>query len=278
MTPRELIRITSESFRKAGIPDPENDAALLLFYLTGIPALNLRLDSDTELNPSVISGFQILAEKRIRRVPLQYLVGETVFCRRTFRVDSRVLIPRPETELLCEWALELLSDLPSPRVLDLCCGSGCIGLTLKAEHPDAHVTLSDLSAEALQVAAENASGLSLDVTLCRSDLLDGLSASSFDLIVSNPPYIPSAECIFLQPEVLQEPLMALDGGPDGCDLYRRIIRDAGSCLVHGGKLLLEAGIHEASVVSSMLSDHGFTGIEVRRDYAGIERMILGILP
>lgn len=278
MTPRELIRYTSESFRDAGIPDPENDAALLLAHLTGRSALELRLDSLTETESSVISAYRELAGKRLNRIPLQYLIGEAPFFRRLFKVDPRVLIPRPETELLCEWALEILEDVPAPRILDLCCGSGCIGLTLKAERPDASVTLSDLSRDALNVSAVNAVRLSADVVIRQSDLLEDLRGSLFDLLISNPPYIPSGDCASLQPEVMKEPLIALDGGPDGCDLYRRIIKDACSVLIPGGRLLMELGIHESGTIASLLAEHGFTGIEIRRDYAGIDRMVLAVLP
>ena len=278
MTPRELIRLTAAIFRTGDIPDPENDAALLLSSLTGIPALNLRLDTDTELQPDVLSAYRDLSEKRLRRFPLQYLLGNVTFCSRPFRVDQRVLIPRPETELLCQWALEILRDTPSPRILDLCCGSGCIGLTLKAERPDASVTLSDLSADALDMAAENAARLSLEVTLKQSDLFRSLENVSYDLIVSNPPYIPSADCDLLQPEVRYEPRLALDGGADGCSLYRRIIDSSAAFLSRGGVLLMELGFSEAAPVSQLLSEHGFKEIQVRKDYAGIDRMIRAVRP
>lgn len=278
MTPRELIRNTANRFLSAGIPDPENDAALLLSYLTGRLALELRLDSDSETDSALFSAYQDLAEKRMNRIPLQYLIGEAPFYRRYYKVDSRVLIPRPETELLCEWALDILKGFSNPRVLDLCCGSGCIGLTIKAERPDAVVTLSDISSDALNVSAVNACRLSLDVFICQSDLFSAFNGSFFDMIISNPPYIPSDDCRRLQPEVMNEPRLALDGGPDGCDLYRRIISSAGSVLSSGGKLLMELGINESVPISLLLSEYGFTGIEVRKDYAGIDRMILAVLP
>ena len=277
MTPRDLIRHTAELFRTGGVPDPENDAALLLSYLTGRPALELRLDTDHHCDSHILSVYHDLSEKRLKRIPLQYLMGEAPFFRRMFKVDSRVLIPRPETELLCEWALDILKDISTPRVLDLCCGSGCIGLTIKAERPDSLVTLSDLSEDALNVSAVNAGLLSLDVLIRQSDLLSSLSDSVFDLIVTNPPYIPSSECSQLQSEVLYEPRLALDGGPDGCDFYRLIINSADTVLAPGGRLLMEAGVGEADILSSLLSGHGFSNIEVRRDYSGIERMILAVL-
>ena len=278
MNCRELIRSASERFRLGGIPDPENDAALLLAHLTGRPALELRLDTDTLPDRKTVASFRDLAEKRLNRVPLQYLLGEAPFYRRLFKVDSRVLIPRPETELLCEWALDVLKDKPSPHVLDLCCGSGCIGLTIKSERPDASVTLSDVSPDALNVTAVNAVRLSLDVSVRQSDLLDQLSGASFDLVVSNPPYIPSSECARLQPEVLFEPLLALDGGRDGCCLCRRIIRTAGTVLVPGGILMMECGIGESASLADELSALGYLNIEIREDYAGIPRMILAVMP
>ena len=278
MTCRELIRRASESFCAAGIPDPVNDAALLLSHLTGRPPLALRLDEETVLDPSVIDSFKSLAEQRLSRIPLQYLLGEAPFYGRMFRVDSRVLIPRPETELLCEWALELLKDHSSPRILDLCCGSGCIGITLKAELPSASVTLSDISPDALDLAAENASLLGADVALCRSDLLEAFSGTSFDLIISNPPYIPSTDCDTLQEEVLREPRLALDGGKDGLSVYRRIVREAFPRLSPGGFLLMELGIGEDEAVSALLSDYGYESIQIREDLSGIRRMILSTHP
>ena len=278
MNPRSLLLDTARLFRKNGILDPETDAALLLSSLTGLAPLSLRLNSDMALDGAVLTKYQALVARRLQRVPVQYILGETYFCGRRFQVDSRVLIPRPETELLCEWALDLLRNASSPRILDLCCGSGCIGLTLKAERPDAAVTLSDISSDALAVASINAQALSLDVALCQRDLLDHFTESSMDLIISNPPYIPSEECSMLQPEVLKEPLLALDGGTDGCDLYRRIIHSARSVLSPGGLLLMETGIHESFRLSSLLLAEGYAYVETRKDYGRIDRMILAVNP
>lgn len=278
MNPRDLIRHTAVRFRAAGIPDPENDASLLLSHLTGVHPLALRMDEDSEPDPEVIRAFVKLVDFRIKRIPLQYILGEAPFYRRSFLVDSRVLVPRPETELLCEWAISVLSGIPAPRILDLCCGSGCIGLTLKAEIPDAFVTLSDISSDALTVASANASRLSLDAEIRQGDLLDGFENCCFDLIISNPPYIPSEAFVTLQPEVGYEPALALHGGPDGCDLYRRIIKTAGPILKPGGILLMEFGINEAPVLVPLLQAQDFTDIQIRQDYAGIDRMILAVHP
>ena len=275
MTPCELIRQTAARFRFVRIPDPENDSALLLAHLTGGTPLTLRLDTDTILEPALLLRYEHLVQQRLSRIPLQYIVGEAPFCGRLFTVDPRVLIPRPETELLCCWAQEILKEIPCPRILDLCCGSGCLGLSLKAARPDAAVTLSDLSADALAVAGVNSRRFSLDVDLHQGDLLEGFPSSAFDLIVCNPPYIPSADCESLQAEVLFEPRMALDGGADGLDFYRRLITSAADILVPGGALLLELGIHESDAISDLLSASDYCNIQLRKDLSGIDRMILG---
>ena len=278
MTPRELIRRTAARFRDAGIPDPETDSAVLLSSLCGIPPLNLRLDEDTQLEPGLLSRMESLVSRRLERCPLQYLLGETFFCGRRFRTDPRALIPRPETELLCEWAVSELPRFSAPRVLDLCCGSGCIGLTLKAEIPEADVTLSDLSADALSLARENALLVAPEVSFCQGDLLDPFQDNSFDMIVCNPPYIPAADCETIQPEVRFEPRTALLGGEDGLLFYRRLIPAAYRVLSPGGLLLLELGIGEAEAVREMLSLSGYSRMEIRQDYAQIDRMILGSKP
>ena len=278
MNPRSLLLDTAARFRAAGIPDPETDSALLLSFLTGQAPLSLRLDSDTDLSAEILESFSEMAERRLAREPLQYITGEAPFFGRVFQVDSRVLIPRPETEELCAWALETLPVSDSCRVLDLCCGSGCIGLTLAAERPSLQVTLSDCSRDALDVAAANAARYSLQVSLRCGDLAEGLPPASFDCVVSNPPYIPSAECGVLQPEVLREPSLALDGGADGMDFYRRISDECVRILRPDGILLLELGYGESDAVSSLLAAAGFTGITVRKDFSGIARMMLAVSP
>lgn len=278
MTPCILIRNTAKRFRDAGIPDPENDSSLLLSFLCGKPPLALRLDTDTELCPETVDTYLSLANRRMKREPLQYIVGEAPFLGRSFQVDSRVLIPRPETEELCRWALDTLPENSPFSLLDLCCGSGCIGLTVAAERPFAAVTLADISAEALAAASCNASRFHLRVAMHQGDLTEGLKNQSFDCIVSNPPYIPSEDCSLLQPEVLLEPRIALDGGTDGLAFYRRIAVEAARVLKDQGLLFLEVGYGESEDVSSLLSSAGFSGITVRNDFSGIPRMLMAVLP
>ena len=275
MTPRQLILETAALFREKGIPDPAHDSALLLSSVLGRPALDLRLDEDTSLSREELAAFSALADHRLRREPLQYILEEAFFFGRPFRVDPRVLIPRPETELLCEWALESAAPEASLRVLDLCCGSGCIGITLRLERPLARVTLADLSPDALAVARQNAAALDADVRFACGDLFEPLTGQSFDLILSNPPYIPAAECASLQDEVLREPRIALDGGEDGLLFYRRIIAGAPAFLSPGGWLYLELGLGEDQAVRQLMEEHSFTEIGIRKDYSGIARMIRG---
>ena len=275
MTPRNLIRDAAESFRGAGVPDPEFDSGQLLSRVCGRPPLSLLLDTDTALDNSVIDRFRVLCDRRIRREPLQYILEDAPFCGRLFHVDPRVLIPRPETELLCEWATEIISGCGKPDALDLCCGSGCLGISLKLNYPPASVWLSDISADALDVAKQNSLCLGADVCFFRSDLFSSLPPRVFDLIVSNPPYIPSGECKVLQPEVSAEPITALDGGADGLDYYRRICRESPRYLRPGGWLLMELGDGECTAVKDLLSLNGFSDITIRSDYQSIDRMIGG---
>lgn len=277
MTPRALLLASTRRLRDAGVPNPETDAALLLSGLTGRDPLALRTDMDSELLPSLVSTYEELLERREKREPLQYIQGSVSFCGLDFHTDSRALIPRPETALLVYWALEVLSSgalTPSPRILDLCCGSGCIGLALKKMYPASHVTLSDLSGPALELARSNALSLGVEASFLQGDLFAPASGQSFDLIISNPPYIPSRECPELQSEVLFEPVSALDGGADGLDFYRRLAVETPSFLSSGGCLMLEAGIHEAGVIKDLLFSGGAVNVEIRKDLSNVDRMLL----
>ena len=277
MTPRMLIAEWTDIFRRSGIPDPETDASVLLSSVTQRPPLNLRLDSDSVLDDISLERFRTLADRRLSREPLQYILNETFFCGLSFYVDSRVLIPRPETELLCEWAESILAWYESPVLLDLCCGSGCLGITLKRRRPDASVFCSDISQDAIHVAEMNAARLHADVHFLKGDLFAPVGQRRFHLIVSNPPYIPGTACLSLQPEVMCEPASALNGGPDGLNFYRRICREASGHLLTGGTLLMELGDDESGDVRDMMHDAGFTDVEIRSDYQSLPRMISGMM-
>lgn len=272
MTPRELIRQTAAAFRAAGIPDPEVDAALLLSHVTAEAPLLLRTDDWTALPQDALSAFDTLAKRRLTREPLQYILGSQSFLGHDFFVDDRVLIPRPETELLAERAIALLRD-SRRTALDLCCGSGCIAVSMALAVPDAQVHACDLSEGALAVTRRNAEALGARVTLHRGDLLGAVDGLTFDLIVSNPPYIPTEDCGALQEEVLLEPRLALDGGPDGLHFYRRIAQDAPARLNAGGTLLMEVGCGQAEAVGSLLEAAGFHDVRAHEDYQHILRMM-----
>ena len=276
MNPRSLILEMTRRFRAAGIPDPEFDSAALLASLCGRNPLSLRLDMETEIDQETEGRYRSLCARRIRREPLQYITGESRFCGYSFAVTPSVLIPRPETELLCEWAVEKIPVDASPRILDLCCGSGCIGITLKLRIPSSAVYMSDLSSAAADVARRNAERLSADVSVGTGDLFENIRDRNFDLIISNPPYIPENECSLLQEEVKKEPLTALDGGNDGLDFYRRICREAPDYLRRGGILMFELGDGQHSAVGKMMEESGFQSVEIRKDFRQISRMISGI--
>lgn len=272
MTPQALIRETTALFQQAGIPDPAWDSALLLAHLTGRPALNLRMDTDTQLDEATLTRYKELRQRRLQRQPLQYLMGVQSFLGRDFQVDERVLIPRPETELLAERAIAWLRQRERSTALDLCCGSGCIGISMVLDVPAAQVHAADLSADALAVTGVNAERLGARLTLHQGNLFQAVEGLQFDLIISNPPYIPTAECRGLQPEVMREPGMALDGGADGYDFYRRIAQDAPAHLLPGGIVLLEVGWNQASTVAALMEAKGFH-VDVHKDLQGIDRMV-----
>lgn len=271
MNPRALLKATASAFRNAGIPDPEVDTALLLSHVTGQPPLSLRLDMTTVLSADVLTRFDALVSRRLTRQPLQYLLHTQPFLGRDFYVDERVLIPRPETELLAERAIAALREHPHPVALDLCCGSGALAVSMALEVPGAQVHAADLSPDALAVTAKNAELLGASVTLHQGDLFSAVPETAFDVIVSNPPYIPSADCLTLQEEVRREPMMALDGGTDGLNFYRRIASDAPKFLRPSGVLLLEVGFDQAEAVMALLAD--FADVQAHEDYQHIPRMI-----
>ncbi len=273
LTVLDAIRLGEETLRE--VPDPKPDTLALLENVTGREPMALRLAPKDALTPEQEERFRSLLLLRASREPLQYLLGTQCFFGRAFKVDPRVLIPRQETETLCELALERMKPYHAPRVLDLCAGSGAIAVTLKLERPEAAVTACDVSAEALAVARENAHANGADVRFLSGDLLAPVSGERFDVIACNPPYVESGLLPGLQPEVLREPRAALDGGPDGLVFYRRLAADAPACLCENGSLLLEAGDGQAARVKALLSDTGaFADIGVRRDLYGLERFVV----
>lgn len=268
----EACRAAAAQLRTAGVPDPAWDSGQLMSRVTGLAPLMARL-SERELTAEEAAAFDALVQRRLQREPLQYILGTQDFCGRSFAVDGRVLIPRPETELLAERAVRALQDFgPGAHVLDLCCGSGCLGITLTLEVPSAQVDMADLSEDALAVTRKNADRLGAQVSLHQGDLWDAVDARQYQLIVSNPPYIPDEDCLALQAEVMREPPMALKGGMDGLDFYRRIAAGLRKHLLPGGVLLLEVGFDQAERVAELLRAAGCE-TACHEDYQHILRMV-----
>ena len=275
MTIREAITQAASLLENAQIPDPRIDAEIILSHVTGLDRLNMLISGAKELTAEQEQRFSSLLLSRTKREPLQYLLGEQFFYGLRFQVDSRVLIPRQETEELCEWGISHLRSLKKENLtaLDLCTGSGAIAVTLKHECPQVAVTASDLSTDALSLATQNAQANHADVRFLQGDLWEAVKGMTFDLILSNPPYIPTADCDTLQAEVMREPRMALDGGTDGLDFYRRIADEAVAHLNPGGLIAVELGIGEAEDVARLFENAGLTDAVIRKDLYGVARMV-----
>jgi release factor glutamine methyltransferase len=274
MTIQQALTDATCQLTKAQVPDPAQDALLMLAHILKKNPLSVRLDGARELSPEDSARYRALLLHRAQRQPLQYLLGEQWFYGLPYFVDERVLIPRQETESLCELGIGFLAALPSPRALDLCTGSGAIAVTLKHNCPHAQVWAADLSPDALAVARRNAARHGAAVTFYEGDLFAPLAGMTFDLILSNPPYIESGDCASLQEEVRREPLMALDGGMDGLDFYRRIAHAAHLHLAPGGMLAMEIGCTQAEAVAALLAGaNAYRDIAVVRDLYGMERIV-----
>lgn len=251
----------------------EADARYLITEALGIRYQDLLLRGENEISAEKASEIDDFIRRALTGEPLQYIFGSAEFMGYRFSVKPGILIPRPETELLVTETAKRLSG--SEDVLDLCCGSGCIGISLQLMMPCLHVTSSDISETAVAVTRENAEALGGCVKVIRSDLFGNIGGT-FDCIVSNPPYIEREEIGNLESRVKDfEPHSALDGGQDGLYFYRRIITEAPHYLRDGGLLLFEIGYLQGEVVASMMSENGFPEPEIHRDYSGRNRMVIG---
>ncbi|CAN5415160.1 peptide chain release factor N(5)-glutamine methyltransferase [soil metagenome] len=273
-----ILRWATDDFRARNIESPRLDAEVLLAHALRATRTQLIIELMRELTPTELGAFRELVKRRRQREPVAYLLGTREFYGRSFRVDARVLVPRPDTETLVEVALGRTVHVSlSARVLDLCTGSGCVAITLARERPTTRVVATDASAAVLVVACENSLRLgAYSVAFVRGDLYADV-ASRFDIITANPPYIASAEIAGLPPDVAKfEPRVALDGGTDGLDFYRRITAGAPSRLVRGGALAVEVGAGQADAVANIMTAAGFVDVVRTRDYARIERVVSGI--
>lgn len=253
MTVAQALRSATQRLTDAGVPDAAYDASQMLAHLLGENALAMRLSGERTLPPQTLSAYDALVERRRAREPMQYILGETQFMGLAFHVEPGVLIPRQDTEILCEAALCRLRE--GARVLDIGTGSGALAVSLKALCPGCDVTAVDVSDAALAIARENAGRNGVQVRFLKSDCFGALSGERFDMIVSNPPYISREEMQQLMAEVRQEPELALFGGEDGLDFYRRIAKEALAHLKAGGWLLFEIGWKQREAVQALLMAH-----------------------
>ncbi|MGI6012037.1 MAG: peptide chain release factor N(5)-glutamine methyltransferase [Ruminococcus sp.] len=271
-----LLKYGREYLEKLGIDNSQGDAWYLMEFVWGIDRSCYFLHSNDIIEEKKENRYRELLEKRGRHIPLQYLTGECGFMGLTFQVNEQVLIPRQDTEILVETALSRLKE--GDRVLDMCTGSGCIILSLEKLGPSLKTQGADISEGALKVAEKNRENLNLRTEFYQSDLFEKVEGV-FDMIVSNPPYIPSGEIPGLMEEVrLHEPLQALDGGGDGLNFYRVIARESCSFLKPGGWLGLEIGWDQREAVESLLRAWGYEEIETVRDLAGLDRTVWGRRP
>lgn len=284
-TVRELMQWTRERFDSIGIEDARVDAEYLLAAAMGCDRMSLYVRHDAVVSSEAKTAFRDMVKRRLAREPVAYLVGKKGFHALDLElaVDARVLVPRPDTEHLVDWLLEELSAEASQDapILDVGTGSGAVALAVAKARPEARVTACDVSEDALAVASENAQREGLPVKFVRADLMDGVQApqGGWRAIVANLPYIPSAELDGLQPEVARwEPRLALDGGPDGLDLIRRLIVQAESALAPGAGLYLELGHDQAEAVRRLMTAAGFEQVAARKDYGQIERVVRGFRP
>jgi release factor glutamine methyltransferase len=276
-TVRRILEWTDQDLSKRGVDSARLDAEVLLAHVLGVDRLGLYLDLDRPLDEVEREAYREMVARRREREPVVYLTGTKEFWSIELEVPPGVLIPRPDTEILVEEALEVLPrEGRPPVVVDVGCGSGCIGLALATERQSLRLLAMDIDRLATEVTLRNSRSLGLEarVRVLRTDLLAGVG-SAVDLVASNLPYIPTREIDALQPEIARyEPRRALDGGEDGLDLFRRLIAQATLAVVPGGHLLLEVGDDaQADQVTALLGER-WELIKVRRDYSGVQRTIV----
>lgn len=272
-TTLKVLTWTKEFLAAKGVENSRLEAEWMLCEATGLDRVGLYLQFDKPLNDDELSAYRAMVVRRAKREPLQHILGSQEFCGLDFDVSSDVLIPRHDTEVLITQAVALMPDARS--LLDIGTGSGCIAISLATRYPNAVVTATDISSAALAVARRNVEKHNIAVELLLGSLFEPLKNRSFDMIVSNPPYIPTKDIAGLEPEVRDfDPLGALDGGADGLDIYRSLIPGAHSHLNLGGWLLLEVGSGQVADVMRIINDNGgyiepFTAL----DPSGIERVV-----
>lgn len=277
-----ILKWTEQYFKDKGIESPRLDAEVLLAHVLEKQRIYLYVHFDEPLQPGELAAYREMIKKRVLRVPVAQILGEKEFMGLTFKVTADTLVPRPDTEILVQAAVDRLKAMAGEeplRFADIGTGSGAICLSVLHYLSDTVADTVDISPAARAVAEENAASLGLAdrVTFHTGDLLQPLSGISFAAILSNPPYIPEADIAKLAPEVrLKEPHTALSGGQDGLDFYRRLANEAPAMLVPGGFTAFEVGVHQAGDVADLLKANPLIDrTEILPDYAGIDRVVVG---
>lgn len=274
MTLREILKNGESRLRAAGVPDPATDAWALLEFAFEIEKSYYFLHENDKIEKELQEKYERLLEQREKRIPLQQIIGSAWFMGYEFYVNDQVLIPRFDTEILVDEAGKRLE--PGMRILDVCTGSGCILLSLLAEHRELNLdgTGVDISEQALLVAKENRKRLGISAELKKSDLFSQV-VGTYDMIVSNPPYIATKELEGLMPEVRDhEPWLALDGKEDGLYFYRKIVEQAGEYLKPEGWLCFEIGCAQGDALRNMFAENGYEQIQICKDLAGLDRVAI----
>lgn len=272
-----ILKWTGQYFGTRGIESPRLDAEVLLSHVLGKARIYLYVHFDEPLEAAELAQYREYIRQRVARQPVAYIIGQREFMGLTFKVTPAVLVPQPDTEVLVQAALDRLQATPTARVADIGTGSGAIVLSLLYYMKQLRAAAVDISLAALKVAAANAAALGVAdrATFYEGDLLAPLAGETFMAIVSNPPYIPTADIAGLAPEVRSaEPMGALDGGADGLAFYRRLVAEAPSLLLPGGFLAVEVGVHEAQPVAEMAAQTVYSRTEILKDLAGIDRVVV----
>lgn len=275
---RQLLKDAVEKLHKADVATPVLDAQIMLSQVSGCSRIELIAHPELQLSPKAIRKFTEWVNRRSQREPLAYIIGQQEFFGICFEVTPAVLIPRPETEILVETVIEYLKNLDKPILADIGIGSGAVAVSIAKNVLNVVVFGTELSQAALDVARRNVehAGVQDKVQILYGDLLEPLDGINFDLIVSNPPYIASGEIDNLQPEIAKyEPKQSLDGGPDGLDYYHRLSAEAPDYLKAGGILVVEVGFSQSDSVKVMFENEGFRNVRAKKDYNGIERVVMG---
>ena len=274
MNYQEAYRKASLILKEQNIEDAANDAWLLLEFVTGMTRTRFYVDGFSAMDSDKEKLYFSYVEKRAKRIPLQHITGVQEFMGMEFLVNEHVLVPRQDTEILVEEVEKILST--EDKVLDMCTGSGCIAISLKVRNPKITCTAVDISKEALSMARKNAEKLKADIAFVESDMFENI-LDKYDVIVSNPPYIPTKVIEELEEEVkLHDPFGALDGKEDGLFFYRILAEKSPLYLKKGGKIYMEIGHDQSEDVEALLREQGFEQISTKKDLAGLDRVVFGV--